>query len=89
MRTVDGRPALSVVSAATSDSPRNLIKTILEGIPMSTRQPSHYMPAFADALDDSHIAALAGYLRNQACAAQPWTDLEKTVTTLRHEGASK
>jgi mono/diheme cytochrome c family protein len=47
------------------------------------------MPAFADSLDDSHIAALAGYLRSQACAAQPWADLEKTVTTIRQEGASK
>jgi mono/diheme cytochrome c family protein len=89
MRTVDGRPGLSVVSAATADTPRNLIKTLLEGIPMSPRAPSHYMPAFADSLDDSHIAALAGYLRSQACAAQPWADLEKTVTTIRQEGASK
>jgi mono/diheme cytochrome c family protein len=89
MRTVDGRPGLGVVSAATADTPRNLIKTLLEGIPMSPRAPSHYMPAFADSLDDSHIAALAGYLRSQACAAQPWADLEKTVTTIRQEGASK
>ena len=89
MRTVDGRPGLSVVSAATADTPRNLIKTLLEGIPMSPRAPSHYMPAFADSLDDSHIAALAGYLRSQACAAQPWADLEKTVSTIRQEGASK
>jgi mono/diheme cytochrome c family protein len=89
MRTIDGRPGLGVVSAATADTPRNLIKTLLEGIPMSPRAPSHYMPAFADSLDDSHIAALAGYLRSQACAAQPWADLEKTVTTIRQEGASK
>lgn len=89
MRTIDGRPGVSVVSAATSDSPRNLIKTILEGIPLSTRAPSHYMPGFADSLDDAHIAALAGYLRGQACAAKPWADLEKTVTTIRHEGESK
>jgi mono/diheme cytochrome c family protein len=89
MRTIDGRPGLSVVSAATASDPRNLIKTILEGIPMSARAPSHYMPPFADTLDDAHIAALAGYLRSQACAATPWPDLLETVHTLRHEGQSK
>jgi mono/diheme cytochrome c family protein len=89
MRTIDGRPGLSVVSAATASDPRNLIKTILEGIPMSARAPSHYMPPFADTLDDAHIAALAGYLRSQACAATPWRDLQQTVNTLRHEGQSK
>lgn len=89
MRTIDGRPGLSVVSAATASDPRNLIKTILEGIPMSARAPSHYMPPFADTLDDAHIAALAGYLRGQACAATPWRELQQTVNTLRHEGQSK
>lgn len=89
MRTIDGRPGLSVVSAATASDPRNLIKTILDGIPMSARAPSHYMPPFADTLDDAHIAALAGYLRSQACAATPWRDLQQTVNTLRHEGQSK
>jgi mono/diheme cytochrome c family protein len=89
MRAIDGRPGLDVASAALADSPRNLIKTILEGIPLSTRAPSHYMPAFADSLDDAHIASLAGYLRGQACASQPWPDLQKTVTTIRHEGQSK
>lgn len=89
MRTIDGRPGLSVVSAATASDPRNLIKTILDGIPMSAREPSHYMPPFADTLDDAHIAALAGYLRSQACAATPWRDLQQTVNTLRHEGQSK
>lgn len=89
MRTIDGRPGLSVVSAATASDPRNLIKTILDGIPMSDRAPSHYMPPFADTLDDAHIAALAGYLRNQACGAAPWRDLQQTVNTLRQEGQSK
>lgn len=89
MRTIDGRPGLSVVSAATASDPRNLIKTILDGIPMSDRAPSHYMPSFADTLDDAHIAALAGYLRNQACGAAPWRDLQQTVNTLRQEGQSK
>jgi mono/diheme cytochrome c family protein len=89
MRTIDGRPGLSVVSAATASDPRNLIKTILEGIPISARAPSHYMPPYADSLDDAHIAALAGYLRSQACAATPWPDLLETVHTLRHEGQSK
>jgi mono/diheme cytochrome c family protein len=89
MRTIDGRPGLSVVSAATASDPRNLINTILDGIPMSARAPSHYMPPFADTLDDAHIAALAGYLRSQACAATPWRDLQQTVNTLRHEGQSK
>lgn len=66
-----------------ADSPRNLIQTILQGIPMSTAAPSHYMPAFAHSLDDTHLAAIAEYLRNESCATRPWTDLDQTIKSIR------
>jgi mono/diheme cytochrome c family protein len=83
MRAIESRPALANTSAVTADSPRNLIQTILQGIPMSTAAPSHYMPAFAHNLDDTHLAALAEYLRNESCATRPWTDLDKTIKSTR------
>jgi mono/diheme cytochrome c family protein len=83
MRVIESRPALANTSAVMADSPRNLIQTILQGIPMSSAESSHYMPAFAHSLDDSHIAALAEYLRNESCANRPWTDLDKTIKSIR------
>ncbi|MNP65436.1 hypothetical protein D3C76_1610250 [compost metagenome] len=50
---------------------------------MSSAAPSHYMPAFAHNLDDSHLAAIAEYLRTESCATRPWTDLEKTIKSIR------
>ncbi|MDB5984264.1 MAG: cytochrome, partial [Pseudomonas sp.] len=89
MRTQGARPGLVATSALTSDSSQNLIQTILQGIPLSTRASSHYMPAFADTLTDAHISALATYLRSVSCPARPWTDLDTTIATIRREGASK
>lgn len=83
MRVIESRPALANTSAVMADSPRNLIQTILQGIPMSSAASSHYMPAFAPSLDDTHVAALAEYLRNQSCANRPWTDLDKTIKSIR------
>ena len=83
MRVIESRPALANTSAVMADSPRNLIQTILQGIPMSSTASSHYMPAFAPSLDDTHVAALAEYLRNQSCANRPWTDLDKTIKSIR------
>lgn len=83
MRVIESRPALASTSAVMADSPRNLIQTILQGIPMSSAESSHYMPAFAHSLDDSHVAALAEYLRNESCANRPWTDLDKTIKSIR------
>jgi mono/diheme cytochrome c family protein len=89
MRMVDGRPGLEQSSALRADSPRNLIKTVLDGIPLSRGDASHYMPAFANSLNDSQIAAIAGYLREQTCSARPWADLDKTISSLRQEGHAK
>jgi mono/diheme cytochrome c family protein len=85
MRVLESRPALAQTSAVMADSPRNLIQTLLQGIPMSSAAPSHYMPAFAHSLDDTHLAAVAVYLREQSCATRPWTDLDPTIKSIRAE----
>jgi mono/diheme cytochrome c family protein len=83
MRALESRPALAQTSAVMADSPRNLIQTVLQGIPMSTAASSHYMPGFAQVLDDTHLAAIAVYLRNESAATRPWTDLDKTLKSIR------
>ncbi|WP_446739949.1 c-type cytochrome [Pseudomonas sp. TH31] len=83
MRVIESRPALANTSAVMADSPRNLVQTILQGIPMSSAASSHYMPAFAHSLGDAHVAALAEYLRNESCATRPWTDLDKIIKSIR------
>lgn len=84
-----GRPGLQTTSALTGDSPRNLVVTVLQGIPMPKQEVGPYMPGFAHMLDDHQIAEIAGYLRNQSCPSKPWTDLESTVSKLRLEGDAK
>lgn len=85
MRRLDDRPDLGHSSALLAGTPRNLVKAVLEGIPMSVGAPSHYMPPFADNLSDQQIAAIAQYLRGQYCPSQPWGNLSQTVTQIRQE----
>lgn len=85
MRDIDGRPALDRTSALQSASPRNFVKTVLEGIPAEPGQPGPVMPSFAASLDNTQLNALAGYLRHQASPDQPWTDLSATLQALRQE----
>lgn len=71
MRVIESRPALANTSAVMADSPRNLIQTILQGIPMSSAASSHYMPAFAHNLDDTHVAALASTCATKVVRTAP------------------
>ncbi|WP_263263497.1 cytochrome c [Pseudomonas sp. RIT-PI-S] len=85
MRMIDGRPALAATSALQAGSPRNFLKTVLEGIPAATGLPGPVMPPFADSLDDAQLGALAAYLRERARPGQPWVGLPSTLDDLRQE----
>lgn len=85
MREIDGRPPLDSTSALHAASSRNFLKTVLEGLPATPGSPGPQMPGFAASLDNSQLAALAVYLRQQARPDQPWADLSSTIEALRQE----
>jgi nicotinate dehydrogenase subunit B len=84
------RPSLAVASALTSARPDNLIRTILEGAHSALSRDLGAMPAFAEAFDDSQIAALAQYLRARfASEAAPWQGLSSDAARIRAALASE
>ena len=85
MRQIDARPALAMTSALRADSPRNFIKTVLEGLPSTPGQAGPAMPPFAASLDNRQLAQLAAYLRAKAKPQQPWQDLSTTLDALREQ----
>ncbi|MCD4530365.1 cytochrome c [Pseudomonas sp. C3-2018] len=85
MRTVDGRPTLNHTSALRAASPRNFLKTVLEGVPADPGVPGPVMPPFAASFDNAQLVALAAYLRQQARPGQPWTDISSTLDAIRKE----
>jgi nicotinate dehydrogenase subunit B len=75
---------LALNSNLHSDRPDNLIRVILEGV----REPAHrdigFMPAYKDALSDTQIAQLAGYMRQRfAPGRTAWEGLEGAVARAR------
>ncbi|WP_434597835.1 c-type cytochrome [Pseudomonas sp. R4-83] len=85
MREIDGRPPLDSTSALHAASSRNFLKTVIEGLPATPGSPGPQMPGFAASLDNSQLAALAVYLRQQVRPDQPWADLSSTIEALRQE----
>ncbi|WP_371261175.1 cytochrome c [Pseudomonas sp. Q12-87] len=85
MREIDERPPLDRTSTLQAPSPRNFLKTVLEGIPATPGSPGPVMPPFADSLDDAQLSAIAAYLRRQARPEQAWTDLSPILEAIRQE----
>lgn len=85
MREIDERPSLDRTSSLQAPSPRNFLKTVLEGVPATPGMPGPVMPPFAASLDNDQLLALASYLRRQARPDQPWTDLSSTLEAIRQE----
>ena len=84
---MQGRPALSLVSAIQEDDPRNTIQTILQGLQLAAGDHGPYMPAFADSLSDKDIIEIAAYLRSRYSARSAWSELKNVVTQVRKEDA--
>jgi mono/diheme cytochrome c family protein len=85
MRIVDARPALDQTSALHAQSPRNFLKTVLEGVPIVPGKAGPAMPPFADSLDNGQIVALAAFLREHATPGRPWSDAPAILQDLRQE----
>ena len=56
MRVIGDRPALGLSSVLTSDSSRNATQLVLQGNPWNGSTSTHYMPPFADVLDDIDLS---------------------------------
>ncbi|RUR71225.1 c-type cytochrome [Variovorax guangxiensis] len=75
---------LALNSQLTSDRPDNLLRTILDGVRHPATQELGFMPAFRDALDDTQIAELAGYMRQRFAPQRPqWENLEAQAARVR------
>ena len=84
--TLRGAPPLSASTAVNAPSPRNVVQTILHGIPPRDGAPGPAMPAFAAALSDAQIADLTRYVRTQFGRGPAWTDIETQVRASRQDG---
>ncbi|MGF7187767.1 nicotinate dehydrogenase subunit B [Robbsia andropogonis] len=88
------RPEMHLNSSIQADSPDNLLRVILAGIDVPATPELGFMPGFADAYDDTQIAALAGYLRAEHAPTRgAWTDLRAASARVRaaliHEHATR
>ena len=82
------RPELALNSALTLSTPTNLIRVMLQGVGANDGAPGLTMPAYASALSDAQIAAVAAYLRRTRTELPGWTDLEPQVAAARRALAS-
>ncbi|PPC78800.1 aldehyde dehydrogenase [Pokkaliibacter plantistimulans] len=78
------KPALAVNTNVHSDSPDNLIRIILNGIPKPANPELGYMPAFANSMNDQQISGLVNYIRQTfASDKAAWSNVSERVAFLR------
>ncbi|MCE2563281.1 molybdopterin cofactor-binding domain-containing protein [Komagataeibacter sp. FNDCF1] len=82
------RPQLALNSNIWADSPDNLIRILLDGVPAPVHSAQTVMPAYRNLMSDRQLAQLIGYLRDTVAAGKPaWTDLEAAIARIRAQGA--
>jgi len=84
--TLGGAPSLTLSTAVRAPTARNAVAMILYGLPWREGHTGPYMPAFAGALTDGQIAALADYLRARYTALPPWPDVEAAIQQAKRQG---
>ncbi|MCG5072702.1 c-type cytochrome [Paraburkholderia tagetis] len=83
-------PSLSRSTSINADSPRNLVRIMLDGIDWQGSEAAHFMPPFAQTFTDAQIAELANYTRTRFTARGPWPTLDASaVARLRKESPSR
>lgn len=80
---LEGALPLTLSSAVTAPTPRNLIQITLHGIEPPDGQRGAWMPAFGASFTDAQIAALADYVRVTFSGEPPWKDAESVVRSVR------
>ncbi|MEX3952141.1 cytochrome c [Paraburkholderia sp. EG287B] len=90
MSTDGYRPSLSLSTAVNADSPRNMVRILLDGIAWHESEAGSFMPPFAGTFTDTQIAELANYTRARFSALAPWSALDaQAVARLRKESPSR
>jgi mono/diheme cytochrome c family protein len=85
-----GHPSLSLGTAINADSPRNMVRIILDGIDWDDSASAQFMPPFAGTFTDTQIAELANYTRTRFTARGPWPSLDAdAVARLRKESPQR
>ena len=80
------RTLLALGTAVNAPNSRGVVDMILHGLPWREGHAGPYMPAFAAALTDAQVTALATYLRARYSDRPPWQDVETTVQAARRQG---
>ncbi|MFG1174262.1 c-type cytochrome [Erwiniaceae bacterium CAU 1747] len=83
------RPSLILNSNLYSDSPDNLIRIVLDGIPHPATDGLGSMPGFRHLLNNQQIAILLNYLRTDVAQRPSWPDLIHRVDAIRQQTAEK
>nr|WP_322029287.1 cytochrome c [Paraburkholderia sp. J76] len=89
--SLDGyRPSLSLSTAVNADSPRNMVRLMLDGIDWHESDAAPFMPPFAGTFTDAQIAELANYTRTRFTALGSWPSLDAgAVARFRKESPSR
>ena len=74
---------LALTSGIGAPTAANLINVVLNGLPATEASRAPIMPGFANAMNDSQVAALAQYLRAHFTDKGPWTDIEDALHKAR------
>lgn len=83
------RPSLLLNSNLYSDSPDNLIRIVLDGIPHPATPGLGTMPGFRYQLTNQQIAVLLNYLRTDLAQRASWPDLGDRVEAIRQQTEAK
>jgi len=83
-RLLGANVPLALSSKLHSERPDNLLRTLLHGVREPATPELGFMPAFDQALSDTQIVELAGWLRQRYAPGQPaWADLPGALARLR------
>jgi mono/diheme cytochrome c family protein len=78
-----GGVKLTLSTAATGETPTNLINVILEGLHPPEGTAGAIMPGFSSTLTDGQLESLVSYIRANFGARPPWTGVETSVREAR------
>jgi mono/diheme cytochrome c family protein len=74
---------LTLSTAATGETPTNLINVILNGLHPPEGTAGAIMPGFSSTLTDGQLESLLSYIRANFAAKPPWTGVEASVRAAR------
>jgi mono/diheme cytochrome c family protein len=78
-----GGVKLTLSTAATGETPTNLINVILDGLHPPEGTAGAIMPGFSSTLTDGQLESLVSYIRANFGARPPWTGVETSVREAR------